>query len=473
MLLDMLGLKNEADLNVPDIARDLYVDPAGRKKLLERLEHDGAIQNAEYELLRADGGVITVLENARVVRGEDGAVLYYEGTLTDITDRKRMEEQLRQAQKTEALGRMAGGIAHDFSNVLTVIGGFAKLAVSELPVSHPARASAGQVVEATESAMALTRQLLSFSQRSARPETTDLNRVLQRVESSLMAGGGARLLLCLSSEPILVHARGSEIEEIAAQLIAAVAVGARQGTDISPVEVRTMVLNLGAEFARVYPDIEPGLYAALCIFPSPARHMEDSPRDCLLKGLVRPLSGNEGAAPDLLRARELATNLGGFLAAGPYSQSDNAGPTGMHAFLPCIAVAGAADSAGATKSAGGETILLVEDEPLVRELSRDMLERQGYRVIVAADALEAERISGRPPGFDLLITDSVMPAMTGPELARCLRTSHPALKVLYIAGYTDPPLRHEDMAVAGSSQIEKPFSADALGRKVRQMLDRS
>ncbi len=148
MLLQMLGMASEAELNNVNIAKDLYVDPGVRSRLTERLEHEGGFQNAEYELRRRDGRIITVLENARVVRDESGAVLYYEGTLTDITPRKRIEEQLRRAQKMEALGRLAGGIAHDFNNVLTVITGYSQLVLSDLDRNHPARASAEQVHEA-------------------------------------------------------------------------------------------------------------------------------------------------------------------------------------------------------------------------------------------------------------------------------------------------------------------------------------
>lgn len=137
MLLRMLGLANEADLNDVNIANDLYVDQRIRPRLLEQLERDGGFQNVEYELRRRDGRIITVLENARVVRDENGAVLYYEGTLTDITPRKRIEEQLRQAQKVEALGRLAGSVAQDFNNVLTIITGFAQLALSDLPPRIP------------------------------------------------------------------------------------------------------------------------------------------------------------------------------------------------------------------------------------------------------------------------------------------------------------------------------------------------
>lgn len=297
------------------------------------------------------------------------------------------------------------------------------------------------------------------------------------------------MLLALSDEPLFVHARDTDIERIAGELVAAVALsGSRKTAGVQSVagsqydkgtgaiEVRTLSVNVGGEIAHMYPAIQPGFYAALCALPLPCPPLR-SPRECLESGLVRPLSGNRSRVPGLTWTPDAVERLGGFLATGPDGEASGAA-NGLHAFLPAVAAPDTAASAARPPEPADDetgksvTILLVEDEPLVRELSRDMLERQGYRVILAADAPEAERIGARPVGFDLLITDAVMPGMTGPELAKRLRASRPDLKVLYIAGYAEPAIRHDDMAVAGSAQIDKPFSADALERKIRQMLDR-
>ena len=302
MLLRMLGLSNEADLNDVQITKDLYVDPSIRPRLLEQLEREGSLQNVEYELRSGDGRTITVLENAQVVRDPSGEVLYYEGTLTDISERKRIEDRLRRAQKIEALGRLAGGVAHDFDMVLEVIVHNLRNVLSGLSEDQEARRSAEQALQAAEGATALTRQLLSFSKR---PD----------------AGDG-----------------------------------------------------------------RPGDQAVL---------------------------------------------------------------------------------------GEGETILLVDDEPLVRELSRDMLERQGYRVVVASDPAEAVRLGAdRTRSFDVLVADASMPSMSGKELAHRLRALHTGLKVLFICGYADAPLEQADLSPPGTASIQKPFSADSLGRKIRQMLGR-
>ncbi|HWF11339.1 MAG TPA: PAS domain S-box protein [Bryobacteraceae bacterium] len=473
MLLRMLGLHREAEMNDVNIAKDLYVNPHIRQRLLEQLEREGGFQNVEYELRRRDGAVITVLENARVVRDENGAVLYYEGTLTDITPRKRMEEQLRQAQKVEALGRLAGGVAHDFNNVLTIISGFGQLALSDLAAAHPARSSVEQVLQASDRAMALTRQLLSFSRRQTpAEESLDLNHLVERCGVSREPG----VVLSLCPETLPVFASAKEVEPI----IRALSAQARRTFPSASLELRTELANAEEEFCLRSPGVQPGMFAVLSIFNQQMEpDREASPaaggaRAGIAELLARPgfaaMRAGESAAIGLSATHATVTHCGGFLA-GQRAASQGRAYLSLHAFLPC-ASAPLNAAPGVIAEPAGETILLVEDEPLVRELSRDMLERQGYRVVLASNAKEAEQISGSAGSFDLLITDAVMPSMSGPELARRLRTSHPGLKVLLISGYTDDPPGRDDPAADGAAFLQKPFSADSLGRKIRQMLSR-
>ena len=301
MLLKMLGLNREAELTGVHIAKDLYVDAGVRKRLLAQLERDGSFQNVEYELRARDGRILSVLENARVVRDDKGEVLYYEGTLIDVTNRKRIEEQLRQAQKVEALGRLAGGIARDFDLILNVITGHVQATLDELPPLHSARGASEQALSAAASARALTAQLLSFSRRP-----TD---------------------------------------------------------EATPAAART--------------------------------------------------------------------------SDGPES---------------------------------GNAILLVEDEPLLRELSRDMLERQGFIVTSAAGSDEAIRLGGNGKRFDLMITDFSMPNISGIELAKRMRSAQPGIKVLFISGYSDTPVNRESLGDSESAVLARPYSADSLGRKIRALL---
>ena len=462
MLLRMLGLNSEAEMNDVNIAKDLYVNPHIRQRLLEQLEREGGFQNVEYELRSRDGAVITVLENARVVRDETGAVLYYEGTLTDITPRKRMEEQLRQAQKVEALGRLAGGVAHDFNNVLTIISGFAQLALSDLSASHPARANVEQVQQASDRAMTLTRQLLSFSRRQTPPEDgLDLNHAVERSGVSREPG----IALSLASNALPVYASAKEIEPV----IRALTAQARRVFPAAALELRTGTIGIEEESCLRSPGLQPGMFAVFSVASSRGE-TEALGRDVglLTKPGFKVLQAGESAAIGLSSTHAAVTHSGGFLA-GVRSPGGSVWVS-LHAFLPSASVP-AKGASPADSEPAGETILLVEDEPLVRELSRDMLERQGYRVVLASNAKEAEQISGSAGSFDLLITDAVMPNISGPELARRLRTSHPGLKVLLISGYADEPPR-PDMG-EGAAFLQKPFSADSLGRKIRQILSRA
>ena len=470
MLLRMLGLAHEAELNDVNIAKDLYVDPNVRKRLLERLERDGSFQNVEYQLRRRDSVVITVHENARVVRDEEGRVLYYEGTLTDITERKRIEEQLRQSQKMEALGRLAGGIAHDFSNILTIISGYARLVTSELAAGHPARSSAEQMVKAADSASGLTQQLLSFSRRQTAPAAAvDLNRAIARSFESLRralgehtAGDGGKLVLSLTHERTPVCADEGHI----AQIVLNLAMNARHALPTAgALKVKTEVVNLDPSLCRQYPGAVPGAYVVISV-----RLVGPETAGATLLTDVPAGAGPEAAGFGAGTTQAIVSQYGGFMVADRFPGRR----TVLSVYLPRAEESASVSAADLTDAAmrrsRQETILLVDDEPLTRELSRDMLEREGYAVFLAADAREAEQLSEQGSRFDLLITDLVMPHSNGPDLARKLRTATPGLKALFISGYEDQKAIEEGPA-AGDAFLRKPFSVDSLGRKIRQIFD--
>jgi two-component system, cell cycle sensor histidine kinase and response regulator CckA len=478
MLLKMLGHENEGELIEVNIANDLYVDPHLRQRLLEQLERDGGFQNVEYELRRRDGEIITVLENARVVRDENGAVLYYEGTLSDITPRKRIEEALRQAQKVEALGRLAGSVAHDFNNVLTIITGFAQLALSELDPLHPAKPSTERALDAADRAMALTKQLLLFSRRQMPDEgSLDLNRAIERSEAARQGG----LVVSPSREPAPVYARQRQIDPI----IRGLSDNIRRSFPAASLEMKTELANLSEEFCRRCEGAQPGPYVVLSIGDLRGGATVS---DLFADPLFMAIQASESAAMGLSATHSTVAQCGGFMVAGAAEATAGARQPGVdpshdprpdshkvssfHVFLPSAVESGGNPGLSAPPEPAGETILLVEHEPLIRELSRDMLERQGYRVILASNANEAERIGGSAGRFDLLITDAVMPNITGTELARRLRTAHPGLKVL-ISGYADEPPENDQNGTDSAAFLQKPFSADSLGRKIRQVLSRA
>ena len=457
MILKMFGIARE-ELNDLDIGKDFYLEPNLRHRLLEQMERDGGYQNVEYELRRRDGQIITVLENARVVRDENGAVLYFEGTMTDITPRKRMEEQLRQAQKVEALGKLAGSIAGDFNNSLTIITGYAQLALADLPLTHPARANTEQALEAAERAMALTKHLLLFSRRQTPAgQALDLNEALKNSEA-VREAGLARLHL--TSDPAPVYAAQDQIDTLVRDLT----VNLQRSDPSVSLSLNTETANLDEDFARRCAGAPGGPCAVLSIGrPNSASGAAEVFSD----PFATAMHAGESAAIGIPATHAIVTQCGGFIVAAGREPADGS-PSGFHVFLPCAAEMTEEMRRSGEPPPARETILLVEDEPLIRELSRDLLERQGYRVILAANAREAEQMSRSAGSFDLLITDTIMPNSTGAELARKLRAAHPGLKVLYIAGYADNAPQGDEMAEGGAF-LQKPFSADSLGRKIRQI----
>ena len=459
MLLRMLGLSNETEMNDVDIAQQLYADPRVRPRLLERLDREGSFQNVEYQLRRRDGKIISVQENARVVRDEHGAVLYYEGTLTDITVRKRLDSRLLQSQKMEALSRLSGGIAHDFGNVLTVIAGYSQLILEELPVSHPARLNAQMLIASVESAGELIDQLHSFGAPGGNlRELLDLNEVVRHLEPEILTfvndnrarerrtGGPVELGLFLCPEPLHIQADPGHLRQVMLSLIA------RCRDNIGD----SKFLNITTDSVR---QSNSGTYAALSV-------------GC--NALSLPAS----VSPDA----ELAHGFGLATTEAIVAQYD--GSILMHSspdsnvvltfVLPLhrdLSDPVNEPQPALREAAPQPTILLVDDEPLVREISRDMLERRGYRVLVVPGAPEAERVCQDGTLFDLLITDVFMPQITGPELARRLRARNPGLKVLFISGYSDAEVPDSGLA-STDALLQKPYSADSLESRIREILDR-
>jgi CheY-like chemotaxis protein len=349
----------------------------------------------------------------------------------------------------EAIGRLAGGIAHDFNNILTVITGYSHLVVDALETSHPARESAEQILRAADGATALTQQLMSFSRRQTRdPVPVDLNRVVRRCEADLrdVVGPSVSLRFEMSEGDILVLADEGHVEQILLNMV----IRAWSANRPAELVIAAGPISLDPGYCRLHPGARPGHWAALRVGCVGAAGVDDASGESAVSAARLGASTTEA----------IVLQYGGFLLDASTVEGE-----GAAVYLPL------ADGAQETQAQGlpPEVVLLVEDEPLIRELSRDMLERQGFRVLVASGPAEAEQISQRSK-FDLLITDVTMPEMQGTELARRLRAARPGLKVLYISGYSEQPLDPTELELWGAGLLQKPFSADSLGRKIRNMM---
>jgi CheY-like chemotaxis protein len=301
------------------------------------------------------------------------------------------------------------------------------------------------------------------------------------------------MAISLYPEPAPVYAKQKQIEAIIRDL----STNVRRNFPSGSLGVKTELTSLGEEFCRRCEGAQAGPYVELSV-GDPGGGAAVS--ELFADPLFMAMQAGESAAMGLAATHTTVAQCGGFIVAGTAHAAagathaaagvrepgvasshepggdprhDTYRVSNFHVFLPCAVVHSQESGVPAAPDPAGEVILLVEDEPLIRELSRDMLERQGYRVILAANAKEAEQLGGSAPSFDLLITDAVMPNITGAELARRLRASHPGLKVLIISGYTDNPSETEENGTDGAAFLQKPFSADSLGRKIRQMLSRT
>lgn len=440
-LLRMLCFSSQEELSVPGVVRDTFVDPDLHLTLRDRLERDGSYANVEFQLRTRDHRIITVRENARVVRDETGEVLYYEGTLTDITGQIKFEKQLRQAQNMEALGRLAGGIARDFRSIGAGMANGLRQALEVLPPDHPSRTHLDSVARSMHSSAALTQQILDFSQRQSShtdDALIDVNDFVRRLElEPSLDFSLTEMLMPIVVDPahlkqainsFLIHARESSQQGqqiVLSTSIEATGPGETVGSFVC-LSVRCPVADAGGQSLELHPWI--GMATTQAILAQYGG---------MMKATIEPAVSGTGSGVR-------------------YSL-----------YLPLAGDAAAPQRPGANTLA---TVLLVEEEPLIRELSRDMLERQGFRVLTAGNATEAERIARGQDTFDVLITAWATSGAAGTALVQLLRGMRPNLRVLFVAGYSDASA-DSIAAPGGSAILQKPFSGDSLGRKIRLLLE--
>jgi two-component system cell cycle sensor histidine kinase/response regulator CckA len=468
-LAQMLGYEN-ASGTLAINTDDVYVDPEGRKKWQARMDESGLVRDFETQARRRDGTLIWLRDSARVVRDAQSNVLYYEGILEDITERKQLEEQLRQSQKMEAVGRLAGGVAHDFNNLLTIISGYSDLLLDTLPGQERSRAHVEEIRKAGTRAATLTRQLLAFSRSQVlAPQVLDLNAVVTNVDKMLrrLIGEDVDLVAILGEKLGSVRADPGQIEQVIMNL----AVNARdampQGGKLT---IETSNASLDAAYARTHATVVPGEYVMLAVSDT-GIGMDAHTQAHIFEPFFTTKEKGKGTGLGLATVYGIIKQSGGYIWV--YSEP-GMGAT-FKIYLPRVEKS--SPEAGGGKAAespakGHETILLVEDEPALRAMVRSVLESKGYKVLEARhgeDALVVTELHRGP--IDLLLTDVVMPGMSGRELAEHLVSANPKTKVLYMSGYTDDAIVHHGVLGSDMAFLQKPFSPDSVVRKVREVLD--
>ncbi len=389
--------------------------------------------------------------------------------ITDISARLRLEQQLRQSQKMEAVGQLAGGVAHDFNNLLTVIQGYSRMSLDSLEAESPLCEALEEIEKAAISAAALTRQLLTFSRRSlVRPRILKLNTVIGNMEKMLrrVLGEDVELILEMGEGLDEIRADPGLIEQVLMNLV----VNARDAMPNGGMLIlETANLCLDKEYAGAHLAVKTGPHAMLAVTDT-GSGMTEEVRSRIFEPFFTTKPHGQGTGLGLATVYGIVQQMEGSIWV--YSEPKK-GST-FKILFPSAPAGDAPDQEAAPQTLearGGEAILLVEDEAAVRNFVRTILQRQGYRVIVAEDPEDAIAIADdRSVHFDLLLSDVIMPRLNGPQIAERIVAMRPGLSVLYMSGYTDRAIHLHETLGSQENFIQKPFTAAALGQKLRELL---
>jgi PAS domain S-box-containing protein len=466
----MLGYDSAAEVLALDMARDVYADAAERERLVARDSYsDRQYDNVEASWKRRDGRPLTVQLSVRAVRNGAGRVEYYETFVRDVTDQRRLQQQVLQSQKMEAVGRLAGGIAHDFNNLLTVITSYSDLLLEDLAPGDAKRDDLEQVRKAADGASALTRQLLAFSrQQVLEPRVVSLNAVVEALQKILRRVIGEDIELAIALAPDLgaVRADVGQLEQVLMNL----AVNARDAMPTGGrLTVETANVEHDPDYARDHDAAAVRRFAMLAVSDTGCG-MDEATKARIFEPFFTTKAPGKGTGLGLATVYGIVQQAGGFIWV--YSEPGHG--TSFKIYLPEVdATAERAPAAAGGRVPGGtETVLLVEDAAAVRAVAKQVLERQGYTVLEAADGAAALRLAQDHRGpIHLLLTDVVMPQVSGRELAERLAHLRPDTKVLYASGYTDDSVVRHGILESGTAYLQKPFTPESLARKVREVLD--
>jgi len=472
-LVRLLGYESADHVLGLTMSRDVYADPAERQRLLDRDTYtDREYDEVEATWKRKDGRLLTVQLSVRAVRNGSGKVEYYETFVRDVTEQRRLQTQLVQSQKMEAVGRLAGGIAHDFNNLLTVITTSCDLLREDMGPDDPKREDVDQVRQAADGAAALTRQLLAFSrQQVLTPQIVNLGDVVYGVEKILrrVIGEDVDLVTVLGADVGAVKADVGQLEQVLMNL----AVNARDAMPTGgKLTIETANVEHDPDYAREQEAAPVSRFVMLAVSDT-GTGMDEATKARIFEPFFTTKELGKGTGLGLATVYGIVRQSGGFI----WVYSEPGLGTTFKIYLPqvdegAVAAAAGAKTAPGTSHRGTETVLLVEDAAAVRSVIHEALVRQGYAVLDAPNGGEALRVAESHAGpIHLLLTDVVMPGLSGRQLSDQLTRIRPETRVLYTSGYTDDAVVRHGVLESGIAYLQKPFTVEGLARKVREVLD--
>jgi two-component system, cell cycle sensor histidine kinase and response regulator CckA len=468
-LIAMLGYESSEELLALDPQKDVFQFPEEHTRLIEEFRRSGRMDGIEAKWKRKNSTAITVRISGRAVSNADEPADVLEAIVEDVTERRILEDQFRQAQKMEAVGRLAGGVAHDFNNLLMVISGYTEVMLGQLEFDHPLHQKAQAIQQAADRATTLTRQLLAFSRKQMLElKIVDVNAVVQDIERLLqpLIGKNIEFITRLAESAGCTRADAGQLEQVLMNLVVNAKDAMPSGGQIT---IQTRHITLDDAHRGEENFILPGHYVLLSVSDNGVG-MDRETQSRMFEPFFTTKEKGKGTGLGLSTVYGIIKQSGGYVMA----HSEVGRGTTFNIYLPRAeerAEASPAAPASRTAVGGSETVLLVEDEDSVRLLVRETLAAKGYHVIEAENGQSGLAAAAAHSGtIDLIITDVVMPGMSGRELADQLVATRPAIKVLYLSGYTEDAIVSEGAIESGKAFLQKPFTLQNLSRKVREVL---
>ena len=452
----------------PRLLKSGTQDAAFYREMWETLA-GGATWTGHLQNLRKDGTLFEEEATISPVRDGTGQTVNYVAVKRDVTSEARLERQLFQSQKMEAVGRLAGGVAHDFNNLLQVIVAYGEIVHRGLAGGNPLQGKVEQILKAAERASGLTQQLLAFGRKQVlQARILDLNAVVSDIEQMLRRVIGEDIELSTRVEPDLgsVRADPAQIEQVLMNL----AVNARDAMpEGGRITIETRNVELDAGYAATHGPTPPGRYVMLALSDT-GSGMDAATQARIFEPFFSTKELGKGTGLGLSTVYGIVKQSDGFI----WVYSEAGVGTSFKIYLPRVdeEITLLPEKTSRPLPRGTETVLLVEDEPSLREPLREALAGSGYSVLVARDGPEAVRVAGAHAGIiQILVTDVIMPGMTGPRMVEIVAKTRPEMKVLYVSGYSDESVTRHGLMGPGTAFLGKPFSLETLLHRVRELLD--